>query len=138
MLTISSIRTAWSRLAAGPSMAAPIVFSLLSTPVNITHSSRGFKKHMGESLPQSAGRSVVVKGTNSTQAYFQLRRILEESNFRALVRGQERFESNPDKRRRKRKERDWAIYMAELRRQTAQARDLTKRHEREKEHYRDI
>ncbi|KAH9246550.1 hypothetical protein BASA81_015897 [Batrachochytrium salamandrivorans] len=71
-------------------------------------------------------------------AYFYLRKVLNESNFRSLVKGQERFESNPDKRRRKRKERDWAIYMLEVRRQSRQAMDLARRTQQEKNQYRDI
>ncbi|KAI8925544.1 hypothetical protein BC831DRAFT_460412 [Entophlyctis helioformis] len=100
---------------------------------------RWYKKHMNESLSYSSGRTVVVKGSASpTVAYFRLRAVLEEANFRSLVKSQERFESNPDKRRRRRKEKDWAVYMAELRRQSRLAVDLRDRHKTEMANYKDI
>ncbi|KAL2919764.1 hypothetical protein HK105_200681 [Polyrhizophydium stewartii] len=89
-------------------------------------------------MPQSHGRSVACLKMSPTQAYSKLREILNESNFRALVRGQERFEPNPDKRRRRRKERDWAIYMAEVRKQSYQAVDLRKRTKIERANYKEI
>eukprot|EP00842_Homolaphlyctis_polyrhiza_P004595 jgi/Hompol1/5136/HPOL_000841-RA len=100
--------------------------------------SRGFKKHMNETFSISAGRSVAVKGVSVSQAFFKLRQILAESNFRALVRSQQRFESNPDRRRRLRKERDWAHYMVHVRRQAKQAVDLARRTKQEQQFYKEI
>ncbi|KAH6563370.1 hypothetical protein BASA50_007520 [Batrachochytrium salamandrivorans] len=140
MLGVGATTSSWALSVGGRLMSAmPRTYiSLFRSPVCIAHSNRGFKQHMNETFTHSAGRSVVVKGSSSMSAYFYLRKVLNESNFRSLVKGQERFESNPDKRRRKRKERDWAIYMLEVRRQSRQAMDLARRTQQEKNQYRDI
>ncbi|KAJ3394528.1 Flap-structured DNA-binding and RNA-binding protein [Lobulomyces angularis] len=88
---------------------------------------RGYRGHISDNRDFSLGRSIKVKGTNITQAYFDLKRVLEESKVRETVRYQERFERPTDKRRRKKKESNFRQYMKHMKKQITLAHDLKKR-----------
>ncbi|KAI8908580.1 hypothetical protein EDD86DRAFT_208027 [Gorgonomyces haynaldii] len=99
---------------------------------------RFFRKHTWDTL-KPAGRSVQVhQGLNANQAYFQLKRILEENRVRETVYRQEYFEPNPVKRQRKRKERDWRMYLAQVNVRIKKALFLKGRTEEEKRFYKEI
>ncbi|KAJ3028493.1 UNVERIFIED_CONTAM: hypothetical protein HDU68_001561 [Siphonaria sp. JEL0065] len=76
---------------------------------------------------RNTGRSVPVRGLSPAVAYFQLKEILNESKVRATVRAQEWHESNPEKRRRKRKQSDWRKYLEHVKAQVILAKDLALR-----------
>ena len=75
---------------------------------------RYFKKHAWDSIPSSTGRSVCVVGISVLSAYKRLKDILQESNFREVVKRQERFERPCDIRRRKKREREWKTFMTHV------------------------
>jgi hypothetical protein len=78
-----------------------------------------------------------VKG-NPNRAYAQLRDILNESKVRETIRLQSRFEPKPIKRRRKRKENDWNIYMSGVKRNVLRAFELKSRTELETKTYQQL
>ncbi|KAJ3045581.1 hypothetical protein HDV00_009238 [Rhizophlyctis rosea] len=87
---------------------------------------------------QNRGRSVVVGGGRSAIiAYTRLKDILEESNVRATVRRQERFERNHDKKRRKRGEKEFRMYLDHVRDEVKKAWDLRQREEADRNHLED-
>ena len=59
--------------------------------------------------------------------YFRLRRILEDSNAHGIVRYQARFERKHDKKRRKRKEKEFRIFVNHVKTQVKKAFDLERR-----------
>ncbi|TPX72631.1 hypothetical protein SpCBS45565_g00188 [Spizellomyces sp. 'palustris'] len=107
---------------------------------NQADQNRSYRRHTFDTLNHSTGqgRSVRVTAVNPTQAYFKLRDIIQESRLNELVRSQERFERNTDKRRRKRKEKEWRTYMRHVKKQVQIAFDLQNRTKIEKETYKDI
>jgi hypothetical protein len=98
---------------------------------------RGYRKHSWIHADQDLGRSVKVLG-NPNRAYAQLRDIINESRVRETVRLQSRFEPNPIKRRRKRKENDWNIYMSGMKRNVLKALELKTRTELEQKNYQQL
>ncbi len=85
------------------------------TSVRLGFQIRNYRKHNWQYSEQDLGRSVKVTG-NPNRAYALLRDIVNESNIRQTVRAQSRFESKPDKRRRRRKEMDWNRYLNGIKR----------------------
>ena len=83
------------------------------------------------------GRSFRVT-SNSNFAFKSLRDLLNESNLRQTVRLQQRFESKPDKRRRKRKENDWRLYLEGVKRNVKKALDLKTRTQEESKNYKHL
>jgi hypothetical protein len=97
---------------------------------------RTYRKHTMNPT-QDLGRSVKVTG-NPNRAYAQLRDIINESKVRETVRLQRRFEPNPIKRRRKRKEADWMVYMNGMKRKVLKAFELKTRTELEQQNYKQL
>ncbi|KAJ3276237.1 hypothetical protein HDV01_005685 [Terramyces sp. JEL0728] len=95
---------------------------------------RGYKKQIWQTAPVSLGRSVIVD-KNVNQAYNELRNILNESNVRKVVRSQQRFESFHDKKKRLRKERDWGVYLAAVKKNVKVALHMKQRSADEKQNY---
>ena len=118
----------------------PPIFTLQTNTMNRFHplfsQVRNYKKHTWDSL-RPFGRSVAVTGTVN-RAYYWLRLVLGESRLRETVRAQERFESNPVRKQRKRKERDWRMYSDQVQRRVRLALHLQQRTREEKESYRDL
>jgi hypothetical protein len=78
-------------------------------------------------------RSVLVNkrirgGSGLLQGWSQLNRVLSESKFSNKWRLQQRFESNPERRRRKRRQADWSKYLDGMRAQVKEAHELKKRY----------
>ncbi|KAJ3135017.1 hypothetical protein HK100_003154 [Physocladia obscura] len=87
-------------------------------------SARAYRSHVPfQPAFQSTGRSVPVRHQSASTAYFNLKRILDESK----VRETEYFEPRPEKRRRKRKQSDWRKYMEFVKEQVILAKDLARR-----------
>lgn len=101
---------------------------------------RFFRKHVQEYYgSKDVGRSVQVTGTKSINyAYTTLKNILRDCNVRSQFRMQARFESNPARKRRLRRERHWKTYLIGLKAQVGKAHDLKNRLQIEKEHHRPI
>ncbi|KAI8591280.1 hypothetical protein BDZ88DRAFT_412000 [Geranomyces variabilis] len=101
---------------------------------------RAYRRHTFETLVHEggSGRSVMTYADKAAQAYFRLRDVVQESRLRETVRAQERFERNSDKRRRKKKEKQWKAYMRVVRKRVQVAWDLKNRTARQKEVYEDI
>lgn len=99
--------------------------------------SRFYRKHTWQFGEESIGRSVKVTG-NPNRAYALLRDIVNESKLRMVVRAQQRFESKPDKRRRKRKDQDWEKYMNGVKKNVIKAFELKHKTEIEKRNYREL
>ncbi|KAI8617010.1 hypothetical protein BC830DRAFT_145983 [Chytriomyces sp. MP71] len=132
-----------SRLSATLSASTPSAFTPASFSFNSTLWSyqqvRPYRPHTPPQHPEkSFGRSVPVRGYSPAFAYFQLKDILVQSKVRETVRYQEWHESNPEKRRRKRKQADWRSYMEFVKKQVVLAKDLAKREKLERENYKDI
>ena len=98
---------------------------------------RTYRKHVWMFSDEDQGRAFRVSG-NSNFAYKSLRDLLNESNLRQTVRQQQRFESKPDKRRRKRKEGDWRLYLEGVKRNVRKALDLKDKTEEERKHYKHL
>jgi hypothetical protein len=112
--------------------------SQFTSPISaILSQSRNYRKHNWQFGDEDAGRSVKVTG-NPNRAYANLRNIVNESRLRATARAQMRFESKPDKRRRKRKDKDWATYMAGVKSNVKKAFELKNRTESEKKNYKQL
>ncbi|KAI9101020.1 hypothetical protein DFS34DRAFT_612918 [Phlyctochytrium arcticum] len=94
--------------------------------------SRAYRKEIVTS--ESQGRTMKVS-RDSLYAYSMLRNVLDESKAKSLVRAQGRFEPNPDKRRRKKREREWKIYMQHVKKQVQIAYDLKTRTQIERRNY---
>lgn len=110
----------------------------LPSPISeILSQSRNYRKHTWQFSDEDSGRSVKVTG-NPNRAYANLRNIVNESHLRATARAQMRFESKPDKRRRKRKDKDWATYMAGVKSNVKKAFELKNRTESEKKNYNEL
>ncbi|KAI9012987.1 hypothetical protein BC832DRAFT_275460 [Gaertneriomyces semiglobifer] len=60
-------------------------------------------------------------------AFRQLRAMTDESNIRSIVRSQERFEKKSDKRRRKKAESEWRVFVKSVRKKVRVAYELKKR-----------
>lgn len=74
-------------------------------------------------------RSVQVTANKPINyAYTVLKNVLRDCNVRGQVRMQSRFESNPSKRRRLRREREWKAYLAGMKIQVSKAFDLKNRY----------
>jgi hypothetical protein len=124
--------------------------SLLATSTSTTTTSipappataRTFKTHVHDTMHSSYGRSVTCNnGNTSTSIVFaasNLRRILAEGRVRETVRAQSRFERNHDRKRRLRKERDWATYLRHVRTRVQEAWDMKKQSDLARRHYQDI
>ncbi|KAJ3042606.1 hypothetical protein HK097_001968 [Rhizophlyctis rosea] len=112
-------------------------------PSNLTQL-RTFKKHtwdsdhIGGTGTRSRGRSVVVGNRGPTEAYFQLRRILDESDARGLVRYQSRFERKHDKKRRKRREKEFKLFLGHIKTEVKKAFDLKNRSQIDAKQYKEI
>jgi hypothetical protein len=88
---------------------------------------RSFRKHKDVDGDSEIGRSVNVKKLNVNRAYGDLRKILMECKVKDTVFQQKRFESNPMRRKRKRREREWKSYLAGMKTQVKKAFDLKTR-----------
>ncbi|KAJ3190188.1 hypothetical protein HDU85_000479 [Gaertneriomyces sp. JEL0708] len=53
--------------------------------------------------------------------------MTDESNIRSIVRSQERFEKKSDKRRRKKAESEWRVFVKSVRKRVRVAYELKKR-----------
>ncbi|KAJ3218196.1 hypothetical protein HDU67_006458 [Dinochytrium kinnereticum] len=73
-----------------------------------------------------------------TAAYFKLKTVLQESRVREMARYQERFERNHDRKRRKQKQAEWRKYLAFVKSQVSEAKDLSFRAYLERKTYQDI
>ncbi|KAI8921171.1 hypothetical protein DFJ77DRAFT_506819 [Powellomyces hirtus] len=111
-----------------------------TTPLATLSQQRFYRRHTYETLshPHGTGRSVQTTGDRATQAYFRLRDVVQESKLREIVRAQDRFERSTDKRRRKRKEKEWKAYMRVVKKRVAVAFDLKNRTTTAKRLYDDI
>ena len=98
---------------------------------------RNYRKHVWMFSDEDQGRSFRVTN-NSNFAYKSLRDLLNETNLRMVVRQQQRFESKPDKRRRKRKEDDWKCYLEGVKRNVRKAMELRDKTREEKKHYKHL
>ncbi|KAJ3152424.1 hypothetical protein HDU86_005604 [Geranomyces michiganensis] len=118
--------------------SSPSSSSLLATPC--LQQSRSYRRHTFETLVHEggSGRSVMTYADKAAQAYFRLRDVVQESRLRETVRTQERFERNCDKRRRKKKEKQWRTYIRVVKKRVQVAWDLKNRTLRQKEVYEDI
>jgi gas vesicle protein len=90
-------------------------------PFMVQH--RFYRKHTWQFSDNDQGFSVKVSG-NVNRAVRQLRNMVQEARVRDIVRLQSRFESKPDKRRRKRKENDWKLYLEGVQRNVKKALEL--------------
>jgi hypothetical protein len=99
-------------------------FSLFKSSTSSFQQLRFYKKHLWDSIYKTSGRSVVVPFNNPMLAYAKLKQVLNDSKLRELVQGQERFEKPHDKRRRKRKEAEWKMYMAHVKSSCEKAMEL--------------
>ena len=89
---------------------------------------RTFKKHSPETFAKDTGASIYVhQGESAKDAYYRLQRLIRASGVRDTVKMQSRFESNPAKKRRLRRAREWSIYLKGMRLQVKKAADLKKR-----------
>ncbi|KAI9366908.1 hypothetical protein DFJ73DRAFT_772056 [Zopfochytrium polystomum] len=133
------LRSARSILLTTPTTALPHTLSPTPSPPFTAAFSRAYRSHMApRSNTEPHGRSVPVSGKGVAMAYFRLREILNESEVRQTVRYQERFERNHDRMRRKRREADWRVYMAHVKKQVGLAKELDLRKRIARKNYDEI
>lgn len=90
---------------------------------------RHFRKHTHVDTDLELGRSFNVRGGRRLpQAYSSLKKLLFECKVRDQVRLQSRFESNPARKKRKRRERIWNAYLEGMRNQLKKGVDLRNRY----------
>jgi hypothetical protein len=99
---------------------------------------RTYKKCIVSTLNQSAGRSILVTGGNVQAAFSQLNHILNENNIKKIVRSQQRFISNPAKKRLLRKEKEFGIFLEGLKSQVRRAKNLKYRTEHAKKTFEEL
>ncbi|KAI8821383.1 uncharacterized protein EV422DRAFT_506071 [Fimicolochytrium jonesii] len=123
------------RLRQSPSHPSPLPPTSTSSPALLSQR-RTYRPHT--TAEDSQGRSIRTIPDRPTQAYARLRDVIQESRLRETVRAQERFERNPDRKRRKRKEKEWRLYLAHVRKKVQIAFHLKTRSALEKQNYKDI